>query len=207
VATCVALNLVEAAVRTGRRAEAAAHVAAMRQTALFTGRPRFALVLAGAVALVAPEEEAAGSFERALTVPGAERHPFERARIQLAYGEHLRRQRATALSRAQLSPALDTFRQLGARAWAHRAEGELGATGVTHRPPRSDGGAAALTSQEHQIAMLAAAGLSNKQIGSRLYLSPRTVGAHLYRVFPKLGSRPAPLLRDALGDDPPGAAG
>ncbi len=198
VAPCVALDLVEAAVHTGRHADAVAHVAAMQRATLFAARPRFALLLAGALALVAPEEDAAGLFERALSAPGAGTHVFERARISLAYGEHLRRQRATALSRIQLTAALELFRKLGAHPWADRAENELRATGVTHRHDGPERGVAALTSQELRIARLAASGLSNKQIGRQLYLSPRTVGAHLYKLFPKLGIASRAALRDAL---------
>ncbi len=198
VGLVVAMDLVEAAVHTGRRPEAAAHVAAMARAPVFTGRPRLALVKAGSAALVASGEDASRRFEEALAVPGAEQYPFERARVQLAYGEHLRRSRATNASRVQLTAALETFRHLGARPWATRASNEVRATGLTHRGATGDRGAGALTAQEHQIAMLAASGLSNKQIGSRLYLSPRTVGAHLYRVFPKLGITSRAALRDAL---------
>jgi DNA-binding CsgD family transcriptional regulator len=87
---------------------------------------------------------------------------------------------------------------VGARPWATRASNEVRATGLTHRGAAGDRGIGALTAQEHRIAQLAASGLSNKQIGSRLYLSPRTVGAHLYRVFPKLGISSRAALRDAL---------
>jgi DNA-binding CsgD family transcriptional regulator len=198
VGLAVAMDLVEAAMRTGRRREATAHVAAMERSAIFTGRPKLALVRAGSAALVASGEEASRCFERALAVPGAERYPFERARVQLAYGEHLRRSRATNASRVQLTAALQTFEELGARPWATRASSEVRATGLTHRGGAGDRGIGALTAQEHRIAMLAASGLSNKQIGSRLYLSPRTVGAHLYRVFPKLGISSRAALRDAL---------
>jgi DNA-binding CsgD family transcriptional regulator len=198
VGLAVAMDLVEAAMRTGRRREATAHVAAMERSAIFTGRPKLALVRAGSAALVASGEEASRCFERALAVPGAEQHPFERARVQLAYGEHLRRSRATNASRVQLSAALETFQELGARPWATRASNEVRATGLTHRGVAGDRGIGALTAQEHRIAQLAASGLSNKQIGSRLYLSPRTVGAHLYRVFPKLGISSRAALRDAL---------
>jgi DNA-binding CsgD family transcriptional regulator len=198
VGLAVAMDLVEAAMRTGRRREATAHVAAMERSAIFTGRPKLALVRAGSAALVASGEEASRCFERALAVPGAEQYPFERARVQLAYGEHLRRSRATNASRVQLSAALETFQELGARPWATRASSEVRATGLTHRGAAGDRGIGALTAQEHRIAQLAASGLSNKQIGSRLYLSPRTVGAHLYRVFPKLGISSRAALRDAL---------
>ena len=89
-------------------------------------------------------------------------------------------------------------RRAPARPWATRASNEVRATGLTHRGAAGDRGIGALTAQEHRIAQLAASGLSNKQIGSRLYLSPRTVGAHLYRVFPKLGITSRAALRDAL---------
>ena len=65
--------------------------------------------------------------------------------------------------------------------------------------PREDSDPTTLTAQERTIALLAAAGLTNKQIAARLYLSHRTVGAHLYRVFPKLGITSRAALRDALG--------
>jgi DNA-binding CsgD family transcriptional regulator len=130
--------------------------------------------------------------------------PFELARVQLAYGEHLRRVRATGDARAQLGAALDTFRALGARPWADRAANELRATRLTIVKPGGHHGPV-LTAQEHQIASLAAAGLTNKQIGQRLYLSHRTVGAHLYRVFPKLGISTRAGLRDPLVALEPGA--
>ena len=128
---------------------------------------------------------------------GADRWPFEFARVQLLCGEHLRRVQATSNARVHLGTALATFRALGARPWADRAANELRATRLTLAKPGYHQ-APALTAQEHQIVSLAAAGLTNKQIGQRLYLSPRTVGSHLYRVFPKLGVSSRAGLRDAL---------
>ncbi|MGY1779943.1 AAA family ATPase [Geodermatophilus sp. SYSU D01036] len=202
VALPAALDVVEAAVRTGRRAEAAAHVAALRRAPVSGAAPGPALLLAGAAALVAPEEEAPGCFEAALAVPGAQEHPFALARVRLAYGEHLRRARATGAARGQLAAALEVLERLGAAPWAARAAAELRATGPSAR--RTDDGRrpASLTAQEYEIAMLAASGLSNKQIGNRLFLSPRTVGAHLYRAFPKLGVTARAALRDALAGVP-----
>jgi DNA-binding CsgD family transcriptional regulator len=78
-----------------------------------------------------------------------------------------------------------------------RARNELRATGIA-TPARPDTHTATLTAQERQIAALAAAGLTNKQIGERLFLSPRTVGSHLYRLYPKLGITSRAALRDAL---------
>jgi DNA-binding CsgD family transcriptional regulator len=191
------MDLVEAAVRTGRQREAGVHVAAVRQARIAAISPRLTLLVAGSAALTAPADQAGRLFEQALSVRGADRWPFEFARVQLAFGEHLRRIQATGDARVHLGAALATFRALGARPWADRAANELRATRLTlartgyHQIP-------ALTAQERQIVSLAASGLTNKQIGQRLYLSPRTVGSHLYRVFPKLGVSSRAGLRDAL---------
>jgi DNA-binding CsgD family transcriptional regulator len=199
LALWVPMDLVEAAVRSGRRAEALAHVAVMRETGLPGISGRLALVTAGSAAMVAPEDRAADAFEEALAVPGAERWPFDLARVRLAYGQHLRRARAVKDAGTQLAAALQTFRRLGATPWAARAAEELRATGRTaargaHRNPVTS----PLTEQEHQIAALAAAGLTNKQIGERLFLSHRTVAAHLHRIFPKLGITSRVTLGEAL---------
>ncbi|WP_448639327.1 AAA family ATPase [Geodermatophilus sp. URMC 63] len=210
VALEVAMDVVEAAVRTGRRSEAERHVAAVQRSTVFRSRPWPAVVASASAAVVASGEEATGLFEAALATPGAHRHPFEEARTRLAYGEHLRRSRATTAARLQLTSAAEAFRRLGATPWAARAATELAATGWTAGPAPAGDRRWALTSQEYQIAMLAASGLSNKQIGSRMFLSPRTVGAHLYRVFPKLGISSRAALRDALSaarDGVPAGAG
>jgi DNA-binding CsgD family transcriptional regulator len=198
----VPMDLVEAAVRTGRRAEAAAHVAAMRDAGLAALSPRLALLASGSAAIAATDDSAPGLFEEALAIPGADRWPFDLARVQLAYGERLRRAQATTGSRLHLTAALETFERLGARPWADRAAGELRATGQT-RPRTDERHHVSLTPQEREIAMLAAAGLSNKQIGQRLFLSPRTVGGHLHRIFPKLGITSRAALHAALGSLPP----
>jgi DNA-binding CsgD family transcriptional regulator len=193
----VPMDLVEAAIRTGRHAEAAGHVAAIRAANIAALSPRLALLAGGSAAIAAPDDSAARLFEEALSSPGADRWPFDLARLQLAYGEWLRRAQATTESRRHLVAALDTFERLGARPWAGRAASELRATGQT-RPHAGERDHVSLTPQEHEIAMLAAAGLSNKQIGQRLFLSPRTVGGHLHRIFPKLGIMSRAALRDAL---------
>ncbi|WP_029429494.1 LuxR family transcriptional regulator [Blastococcus sp. URHD0036] len=201
VALGVGMDLVEAAVHTGRHAAAAGHVAAMQGSAVFGLRPRLALLAAGSAAMAAPEGAAVACFEQALAVPRADAYPFEFARVQLAYGEHLRRSRATGAARVQLTAACEAFARLGAAPWVARASQELRATGK----PRDRGARDAsvvLTPQEHEIAMLAATGLTNKQIGAQLYLSHRTVSAHLYRVFPKLGIASRAALRDALTQRP-----
>ncbi|MGO8861684.1 MAG: response regulator transcription factor, partial [Acidimicrobiales bacterium] len=100
-------------------------------------------------------------------------------------------------ARVHLATALDTFARLGARPWAARAASELRATGQT-KPRRMQVPPESLTPQEREIADLAASGLTNKEIGQRLFLSHRTVAAHLYRIFPKLGVTSRAGLRDAL---------
>ena len=201
LALWVLLDLVEAAVRTGRRTEAAAHVTAMCEAHIAAISPRLALLAAGSQAIVAPDSSALGLFEEALAIPGVDHFPFDLARMQLLYGERLRRARAMKESRPHLAAALEIFERLGASPWASRAAGELSATGQTQ--PRADQPASdSLTPQERQIALLAAAGLTNKEIGQRLSMSHRTVGAHLYQIFPKLGITTRAALRDALASQP-----
>ncbi|WP_432824683.1 AAA family ATPase [Dactylosporangium sp. CA-092794] len=194
------MDLVEAAVRTGRTEQAAEHVAAAQRIGIPRISPRTALITAGAAALAAPDERADALFRAALSLPEAERWPFEHARIQLAYGEWLRRTRDTGRARLRLRAALETLERIGARPWAQRARNELRATGVAAARPPAQRSAepARLTFQESQIAELAATGLTNKQIGERLFLSHRTVSAHLRRVFPKLGISSRAALHDAL---------
>ncbi|MFC0042253.1 helix-turn-helix transcriptional regulator [Actinomadura rayongensis] len=189
----VCFDLVEAAVRTGRDAAARAHAAALDAAGVAALSPRLALLAGGASAMTAPEDAFGALFERVLAGPGAERWPFDHARVRLAYGERLRRAAAARPrpARDQLAEALDVFERLGARPWADRARRELGASGRA----RAVGG---LTAREEEVAALAAAGLTNRQIGEKLFLSPRTVGAHLYRIFPKLGVATRAALRDAL---------
>jgi DNA-binding CsgD family transcriptional regulator/tetratricopeptide (TPR) repeat protein len=196
------LDLVEAATRTGRSDEAAAHAAAAKETGLPAISSRLALITAGATATATTDDtDAIALYEQALVMPDAEQWPFDLARIQLLYGERLRRVRSTTRSRQMLRVAHDAFRRLGAQPWSQRAGNELRATGLTidttglRRP-------ASLTSQQLEIALLAAEGLTNKEIGERLFLSHRTVGTHLYQIFPKLGITSRAALRDALNDVP-----
>ncbi len=183
--------LVEAAVRTGRYAGAAVYAAAMRNTALAAISPRLALLTTGAAAIAARED---ALFDTAVASPGAQRWPFELARIRLAYGEHLRRSRAKTRASTELAAALETFERLGAAPWAARSASELRACGLA----RTGGNGGTLSPREREIAGLAASGLTNKQIGEKLFVSPRTVGDHLHKIFPKLGINTRAALRDAL---------
>ncbi|MDN0201036.1 AAA family ATPase [Streptomyces sp. S.PNR 29] len=121
--------------------------------------------------------------------------PFWRARAALAYGERLRRDRRAVAARERLRFAVDLFDGIGTPVWRDRARGELRATGASARHGHGDA-AARLTPQELRVARLAARGLSNREIGARLTMSPRTAGYHLYKVFPKLGVTGRAELRD-----------
>ncbi|GAA1960740.1 AAA family ATPase [Microbacterium deminutum] len=193
-AVWVVFELVEAATRSGRRAEAAAHVEAAMDAGLGELSSRLHL-LVGAASALTDSRHWRERFEDALATPGSERWMFDRARVELVYGEQLRRSHSPADARVHLSSALDTFRDLRAAPWTDRALRELRAAGGTETD------ADALTPQEAAVARLAATGLTNKQIAGRLYLSPRTVSTHLSRIFPKLGIMSRAALRDALERD------
>jgi DNA-binding CsgD family transcriptional regulator len=112
--------------------------------------------------------------------------PIERNRLLLIYGSWLRRHKRARESRDYLRAARDGFERLGARPWAERARDELRAAGERSHLPAADAWDD-LSPQEIQIAALAGQGLTNREIGERLFISHRTVGSHLYRMFPKLG--------------------
>lgn len=199
----VALDLVEAAVRTGRSAEAEEHVRVLRETRVADLSPRLAILEAGCAAVVAPDDAAPKLFEQALSLPTVDAWPFDTARIRLLYGQRLRRLRSATEARTQLRLALTAFEKLGAAPWAARAERELRAAGQATRGAAHGEGVAALTPQELEIARLAASGMTNKEIAERLYISPRTVSSHLYQIFPKLGITKRAALRDAIGSEEP----
>jgi len=196
VATWTVLDVVEACVRSGEVAEGRRHLDAAIALGLHTISPRLQFLCGAAEALVSPDTTYVESFERLVTSPSSREWPFHLARVELAYGERLRHDREIARAREHLSDAEQLFSEQGARSWADRAAAELRATGQ-HRhvePHLRD----QLTPQEEEVALLAASGLTNKQIGERMFLSARTVGGHLYRVFPKLGIATRAGLRDAL---------
>lgn len=191
------LDLVEAARHTGRAEQARQHALAARDADLPKISPRLALLTYGALAMTADgDHEAAQMFALAESHPDAARFPFELARIRLAHGIRVRHVEGRAAARRYLVPAAEAFERLGAAGWTERARAELRATGVVPRASMLN--LASLTWQERRIADLAASGLTNKEIGKRMHLSPRTVSSHLYRIFPKLGITTRAALRDAL---------
>jgi DNA-binding CsgD family transcriptional regulator len=188
--------LADAAVRTGRHEQARARLASMERLTGASSALGPTIALEYTRAVLADQESAEPLYQAALD--GASRpFPWHRARTELAYGSWLRRQRRVLESRAPLRAARGTFDALGAHPWAMRADHELRATG--ERGWRSSPGLREqLSPQETQIAELAALGLSNREIGERLFLSHRTVGSHLYRIFPKLGVTSRGQLAGAL---------
>ncbi|MEU6313594.1 AAA family ATPase [Streptomyces sp. NPDC047014] len=162
---------------------------------------RMRQILLRAAALLAAPAEAGPYFRQALDEPAGQRWPFERGQVWLEYGEWLRRQRQIAEARTALTKAREIFEGLGAAPWAARAEAELRAAGVAVESTRRSA-LRSLSPQRQRIVRLAASGLTNREIGERLVLSPRTVGTHLYQAFPVLGVTSRSQLRDVVEGEP-----
>jgi DNA-binding CsgD family transcriptional regulator len=191
-------DVVEAAVRAHELDEAAEHVARLQTWVEQFPTPARLSLLARCQALAA-ESDAEPHFLRAIELAEA-LSPFERARNELLHGEWLRRERRRVDARPHLRTALELFQRLALPPWEERARAELRASGETARrrdPSTRD----QLTPQELQIAHLVAEGMTNREIGAQLYLSPRTIDYHLRKVFAKLqiASR-ADLGRVDLGE-------
>ncbi|GAA4000541.1 LuxR family transcriptional regulator [Streptomyces marokkonensis] len=190
-------DLAAAAVRCGRHEEAVAIVERSADALADNASPRLRALISRARGLLADPGKAEPHFRAALVDPVLEYWPFERAQTLLGLAEWLRRRRRVAEARGPLTEALETFRRLGARPWIERARVESRAAGldVTDTAPDAVAG---LSPQQQQIVRLAARGLTNREIGEKLFLSPRTVGSHLYRSFPKLGITARSQLRDLI---------
>ncbi|GAA4581311.1 LuxR family transcriptional regulator [Planotetraspora phitsanulokensis] len=177
-------HLAEAALLSGRQEELRAVADELAPVIEESGSPVGHVALAYIRAVTAPDETAEELFTRALR-EDLVGWPFERARLRHAWGAWLRRQRRAAEARAPLRAAAEAFDALGAVPWSERALRELRASGERIR--RKHDTRDRLTAQELQIAQLVADGLTNRDIGQRLFVSPRTVSTHLSRIFPKLG--------------------
>ncbi|MFF5207916.1 LuxR C-terminal-related transcriptional regulator [Streptosporangium sp. NPDC000396] len=175
---------VEAAVRLGVPERAAGPLARFERWAAAAGAPWTDAVLHRCRALLAADPEP--HYARAVHLHTTGGRPFDAARTRLLYGEWLRRLRRKSEARAHLRAALELFERIGATPWADHARVELRAAGeaVTSAEPDV---AALLSPQELQVVRLAATGATNREIAAQLFLSPKTVGHHLYRAFPKLG--------------------
>jgi DNA-binding CsgD family transcriptional regulator len=196
-------ELVEAAARSGR-ADLAADALGRLEPITRAGGTDWALgVQARAEALLSEGETAERLYCEAIDRLGHTRLRGELGRARLLYGEWLRGEGRMMDARAQLRMAFEQLTGLGAEAFAERARRELAAAGETVRRPADELGAG-LTPQETQIARLAAEGLTNPEIGARLFISPRTVEYHLRKVFRKVDISTRRELRDALDLAAPG---
>jgi DNA-binding CsgD family transcriptional regulator len=185
-------DLVEAFMRAGRESDAARLLSVLEETT--AAGPWAAAVTARCHALLADDDAA---FEEAYARCDERVSSFERARTELVWGERLRRSGHRLAARERLVAALAELERLGASSWSARAREELRASGQTVRR----GGPAVterLTPRELEIALHAAAGLTNREIGARLFLSPKTVELHLGRVYRKLGLRSRTELASAM---------
>ncbi|MFZ3468013.1 AAA family ATPase [Streptomyces sp. 4.24] len=197
----VFLTLVESAVLTGRAHEGHMHLSAAQAAGLPQRSGRHLLLVAGARAILAPPQQAESLFETLLGSTEQERHPFECARLRLALdrtghtGHTHGEGRGGVVGGAgggstgggvlQAEVRTDAVRAVIRRPQREHERADV--TPLLPVPAGAPGNPAELTRQELQIGRLAASGLSNKEIGRRLYLSPRTVSTHLYNLFPKLG--------------------
>jgi len=178
--------LAEAASRSGKQDPARDVVERMQLVADRSGAPLLTTHLCYARAVLASDDTAESLFLAGLA-SDASSAPWPRARLQLAYGRWLRRQQRVTQSRGPLQASLETLHAIGATRWAEEARDELAASGARVEEGRIAPAHGFLSAQESKIAQLVALGLSNREIGQQLYLSPRTVSSHLYRIFPKLG--------------------
>jgi DNA-binding CsgD family transcriptional regulator len=192
-------DLAAAAVRADRRMEGADVVEHALSPLNGNASARLEQLIARARGILARSDGAEAHFDKALSDPAGDQWPFERAQLRLDYAEWLRRRRRINDAKPVLTQALGTFRRLNAPSWAQRAQAELRASGVAVTDAPGDPDAIGeLTPQQRQIVRLASQGLTDREIGDRLFLSPRTVGSHLYRSYPKLGVANRHQLRDVI---------
>jgi DNA-binding CsgD family transcriptional regulator len=192
-------DLAAAAVRADRRMEGSDVIEHALGRLDGSVSARLEQLIARARGILASPDAAEAHFDTALADPAGDQWPFERAQLRLDYAEWLRRRRRMNDAKPVLTQALGTFRRLGARSSAQRAQAELRASGVTVAGAAGEPDALQeLTPQQRQIVRLASDGLTDREIGDRLFLSPRTVSSHLYRSYPKLGVASRHQLRDVI---------
>lgn len=179
-------EVVEAGARAGDHDVARRALARLEERGLASGTPWALGLVARSRALMAEDGEAERFFAEALGHLAVTPVITDVARTHLLYGEWLRRQGRRTDARSQLARAHELFASMGAEAFAQRAARELGATGARARRRAVDA-SDELTPQELRVARLAGTGATSKEIGAQLFLSPRTIDAHLRSVFSKLG--------------------
>jgi DNA-binding CsgD family transcriptional regulator len=199
-ASATAPELVEALIRTGDTDGAAALLEPFADEAERIGQPYPQAVARRCQGLLAGEDAYEEQFLRALELHALDSNVFATTRTRLAYGERLRRSGRRIDAREQLKQAIDVFDRLDAAPWSTRARSELRATGE-RVSPRNLTLTEQLTPQERQVAVLAAEGKTNREIGSQLFLSPKTIEWHLSHVYRKLGITSRGKLSRALHDE------
>jgi DNA-binding CsgD family transcriptional regulator len=194
-------DLVESYLIAGRAEDAFRATERFEDAATATGRAWARAAALRCRGLLAPDAELDVPFAAALAAHGRTEAPFQLARTELAYGRRLRRARRRVRAREQLRRAATTFERLGARPWLEATRRELAASGETLRAATPDA-RDLLTPQELQIARLVGDGMTNREVASSLFLSPKTIESHLQNAYRKLGvhSRTQLSKRLAAGD-------
>ncbi|MFE2065890.1 AAA family ATPase [Streptomyces sp. NPDC059467] len=194
--------LIEAGVRTGDRAGAAGALARLEERAPLAGTPWALGALALGRALTADGDDAEKSYQESVELLGQGSLALEQARSRLLFGEWLRRCKRRSDARKQLRAAYESFDAFGAVPYAERARIELLATGETARR-RTEETRFDLTPRERQVASMAASGLTNGEIATRLFVTASTVEFHLNKVFRKLGITSRKQIPHAIGEPGP----
>jgi DNA-binding CsgD family transcriptional regulator/tetratricopeptide (TPR) repeat protein len=196
-----AVELIEGAARSGHREQAADALERLSEATRASGSDWALGVEACARALLSEGAGAERLYREAIDRLARTRIRMSLARAHLVFGEWLRRDCRRIDAREQLRIAHEMFVTMGAEGFAERTRRELLATGETART-RAAGAGSQLTAQEAQVAELARQGLSNSEIGARLFISPRTVEYHLHKVFRKLGVNSRARLHRVLPINP-----
>jgi ATP/maltotriose-dependent transcriptional regulator MalT len=194
--------LVESLVRQGEHEEGERLLAGYEERAARYGRPLGTALAQRCRGLLAADDAYEDAFARSLRAHPALDRPFERARTQLALGSRRRRANRRGAAREPLTEALHVFEQLGASTWAAETRRELSLAGAgdAQVDDATFDALEKLTPQELRVALLVAKGLSNREIAAALFVSARTVEAHLRNVFPKVGVRSRTELARAVAN-------
>ncbi|MGW3445834.1 helix-turn-helix transcriptional regulator [Streptomyces sp. NPDC001076] len=194
--------LIEAGVRTGDRDGVTRALSRLAERAPLAGTPWALGTLALGRALTADGDEAEKLYRESVELLGQGPLALERARARLLFGEWLRRRKRRSDARKQLRAAYESFDAFGAVPYAERARTELLATGETARR-RTEETRFDLTPRERQVASMAASGLTNGEIATRLFVTASTVEFHLNRVFGKLGIASRKQIPRRIGEPDP----